>query len=316
MTSPIRLLPEVSTALRERRPVVALESSVLAQGLPVPANHEAARCMVQAVRSRGGVPAITAVVRGTPTAGLEHAELERFLGREGIGKVSARDIPVAMARHADGATTVAATLAIANAAGIHVFATGGIGGVHRLAADEAGYAYDESADLVELARTPMVVVCAGAKSILDLPATHERLETLGITVIGYRTSELPGFFTSETGIALGARAESAAEIASVYEASRALGRSSAVLVVQPPPKDAELPRALVEQTVAAAVERAARDRVQGSALTPFLLAELERMTGGRSLGVNLALLEANAALAADIAREVARLELHSSPMVL
>ncbi|HEX6966078.1 MAG TPA: pseudouridine-5'-phosphate glycosidase [Gemmatimonadaceae bacterium] len=316
MTPPIRILAEIADALRERRPVVALESSVLAQGLPIPANREAARCMVKAVRSRDGVPAVTAVVHGTPTAGLEHAELERFLGREGIGKVSARDIPVAMARRADGATTVAATLAIARAAGIHVFATGGIGGVHRVAADDAGCAYDESADLVELSRTPMVVVCAGAKSILDLPATHERLETLGITVIGYRTSELPGFFTSETGIPLTARAESAAEIAAVYQASRALGRSSAILVVQPPPREVELPRALVEQTVAAAVDSAARDRVQGSALTPYLLAALERMTGGRSLGVNLALLEANAALAADIAREVARLELRSSSMVL
>ena len=316
MTGVVRVLPEIGEALREGRPVVALESSVLAQGLPIPANRDAARRMMHAVRSAGAVPAITAVVRGVPQVGLEDADLERFLRRDGVAKLSARDIPIAMARQTDGATTVAATLALAHAAGIAVFATGGIGGVHRVAAGAAGCAYDESADLPALARTPMIVVCAGAKSILDLPATNERLETLGVPVIGYRTSELPGFFTADTGVGVGVRAESAVEIAAMYRASRALGRTSALLVAQPPPAETALSRELVDGAVAAAVDAAARDRVHGGALTPYLLAEMERMTRGASLGANLALLEANATLAAEIAGEVARLELRSSSMVL
>jgi pseudouridine-5'-phosphate glycosidase len=300
----VRILPEVAAALHGGRPVVALESSVLAQGLPVPANREAADRMVKAVAARGAVPAIAAVVSGTPTAGITDEELERFLRRDGVIKVSGRDLPVAMARRLDGATTVSATLAIAHAAGIQLFATGGIGGVHRAPAGDGAGAYDESADLVELARTPMVVVCAGAKSILDLAATNERLETLGVPVVGYRTSELPGFFTAETGIALGARADSPAEVAAIYRASRAMGRPGAVLVVQPPPPDASLPREQVDAAVAAAVEGAAREGVRGGGLTPYLLAEMERMTGGQSLGANLALLEANASLAAEIADEL------------
>lgn len=316
MTADIRVLPEVAAAQRDHRPVVALESSVLAQGLPIPANREAAGEMMQAVRSRGAVPAITAVVSGRPTVGLTDAELERFLEREGVVKVSGRDVPVAMAQRLDGATTVSGTLVIAHAAGIRVFATGGIGGVHRAPAGDPVRAYDESADLLELSRTPMVVVCAGAKSILDLAATSERLETLGVPVVGYRTSELPGFFTGHTGIPLGVRAESAAEVAAIFGASRSLGRPGAVLVVQPPPEDVALSRESVDAVVDTAVERAARGGVRGGALTPYLLAEMDRMTGGRTLGVNIALLRENAALAAEIAEDVVRLELHASSMVV
>ncbi len=298
----VRVPTAVAAALRDGRPVVALESSVLAQGLPAPANRDAAERMVRAVSSRGAVPAITAVVHGVVTAGLEDAELERFLRREGIGKVSARDLPMAMARGTDGATTVAAAIAIAALAGIEVFATGGIGGVHR-AADRM--TYDESADLVELARTPVLVVSAGAKSILDVPATLERLETLGVPLIGYRTGEMPGFFTAETGLPLSARAETVKEVAAMWRAHRELGRRTAMLVVQQPPADVALPRRAVEDAVTSAMQAAQSEGVHGGALTPFLLAAVERETAGRSLGANLALLEANAMLAAEIARELA-----------
>jgi pseudouridine-5'-phosphate glycosidase len=254
--------------------------------------------MLGAVRAYGATPAITAVVRGVPSVGIHDDELERFLRREGVRKVSARDIPLAMASGADGATTVAASLAIATAVGVKVFTTGGIGGVHRQPR------YDESADLLELARAPMVVVCAGAKSILDLEATVERLETLGVPLLGYRTAELPGFFTVGTGIALPARVEQAAEAAAVYRAHRALGRRQAVLVVQPPPAEQALSRSEMDAAVFAALERAKNEGIRGGAVTPFLLAEVEHTTGGRSLGANLALLERNAALAAEIAREL------------
>ena len=293
--SALRVLPPVADALAHRRPVVALESSVLAQGLPIPANREAATRMIGAVESVGAISAVTAVVRGTCTLGLTDAELDRFLEREGVRKVAARDLPVAIAQGADGATTVAASLCIAARAGVEVFATGGIGGVHRDAP------FDESGDLAELARTPMVVVCAGAKSILDLPATLERLETLGVTVVGYRTDELPGFFTATTGLRLAARADSPEEIARIHLAARELGRPQATLVVQPPPADVALPAAVVNEAVVTAVEDARRSNVRGAAVTPFLLAAVERATGGGSLRANLGLLEQNAALAARIA---------------
>jgi pseudouridine-5'-phosphate glycosidase len=300
----IRVAPDVADALRAHRPVVALESSVLAQGLPVPANRDAARRMLLAVRSRSAVPAITAVVAGTPVLGVTTAELEKLLAREGVAKAAARDLPWLMAQRRDGATTVAGALAIASRTSVAVLATGGIGGVHRAMLD-AGAVRDESADLVELSRTPMIVVCAGAKSILDLPGTLERLETLGIVVLGYRTAEMPGFFTAQTGIPLSALAESAEEIAAIYRAHRTLGRSQAVVVMQPPPGEHALASHIVEHAVALALDRARRERVHGAQVTPFLLAEVEHATGGASLAANLALLESNARLAADVARALA-----------
>jgi pseudouridylate synthase len=296
--SALRVLSPVADAIAWGRAVVALESSVLAQGLPVPANREAAQRMIDGVARSGALAAITAVVNGVCTLGLDAAELERFLQRDGVRKVSARDLAVAMAQHADGATTVAASLSIASAAGAVVFATGGIGGVHRDAP------FDESADLMELARTPMVVVCAGAKSILDLPATLERLETLGVTVLGYRTDEMPGFFTRSTGLRLPARVESAAEVAEVHLAARVLGRAQATLVVQPPPPDVALEPALVDRAVTKALEEARTGGITGAAVTPFLLAAVERATEGRSLQANLGLLEENAILAGAIASEL------------
>jgi pseudouridine-5'-phosphate glycosidase len=269
---------------------------VLAQGLPIPANREALDRMTDAIARAGALAAVTAVVDGICTLGLDQSELERFLQRDGIRKVSSRDLPVAMAQRVDGATTVAASLTIASAAGAVVFATGGIGGVHRDAP------FDESADLAELAGTPMVVVCTGAKSILDLSATLERLETLGVTVIGYRTSELPGFFTRTTGLRLPARAESAAEIAEVQRAARLLGRRQALLVVQPPPEDVALDARQVDDAVERALQEARAAGIRGGAVTPFLLAAVERATEGRSLRANLGLLEENAFLAGEIAR--------------
>jgi len=299
----IRVLPRIARALDDGEPVVALESSVFAQGLPCPENAEAARAMVDAVERAGAVPGITAVVRGAPTVGLEPDELERFLRRDGIRKVSARDLATAVATKADGATTVAASLTLASAVGIQVFATGGIGGVHRDAP------YDESADLAELARTPMVVVCAGAKSILDLEATWERLETFGVTVVGYRTSDLPGFFTADTGIRLDTRVDHVTDIAAIWRAHKALGRRQSVVVVQEPPEGHRLSRETVEAAVAEARVAAQRNAVRGAAVTPFLLSEVTRLTNGGSLVANVALLRENAALAGAVAKEIA-IELH------
>ena len=293
--APLRYSAEVQAALAAGTPVVALESSVLAQGLPIPANREAERRVREAIEARGAVPATTAVVAGELTVGLAGDALERFLRRDGIQKVTARDLPVAMVRRTDGATTVAASLACCVAAGLGVFATGGIGGVHRDAP------FDESADLAELGRSPVIVVCAGAKSILDLPATLERLESLGVTVVGYRTDEFPGFFTARTGLAVPARAESPAEIVAIARASQRLSRPGAVLVVQPPPAAEALDADEVERAVAGALAAARRAGVRGAALSPHLLAAVEQATGGRSLQANLALLEANAGLAAEIA---------------
>ena len=291
----VRVLPHVAVALERRAAVVALETSVLSQGLPVPYNAQCASRMVRAVESRGAVAALTAVARGIATLGLTNEELARFLARDGVRKVGSRDLGACIVQGADGATTVAASLTIARAAGIEVMATGGIGGVHR------GAPFDESGDLTALSRTPVIVVCAGAKSILDLPATLERLETLGVPVIGFGTDELPGFFTRTTGLRVPQRSDSAAEIARIAHAHWALGERSAVLVVQPPPADTALDRAMVDAAVQGAVRDADAAGIRGSALTPFLLGAVLAATGGRSLPANLALLESNAGLAADIA---------------
>ncbi|MCC6319747.1 MAG: pseudouridine-5'-phosphate glycosidase [Gemmatimonadaceae bacterium] len=299
MSSAIRLTPDVRAALAARRPVVALETSVLAQGLPIPHNRDAARRMTEAIARHGATSALTAVVDGVPTLGLTPGELERFLARDGIVKVSARDLAPVVASRRSGATTVAATLALIARTEVRVFATGGIGGVHR------GAPFDESADLRELAQTPAVVTCAGAKSILDLPATLERLESLGVPVIGYCTSEFPAFFSRSSGLRVPARADSVEQLRDIVRAHHALGRREAVLVVQPPPESDALPAALIEAAVARALEEARAAGVHGPATTPFLLAAVERATEGRSLQTNLALLEHNADLAGRIAAALA-----------
>ena len=291
---PVRWSPAVAAARRDLA-VVALESSVLAQGLPIPANREADHRMRAAVERHGAFPAVVAVVRGECRVGLHDDDLERFLGRDGVVKVSARDLGWAVARGLDGATTVAGTLALCVTAGLEVFATGGIGGVHREPA------FDESADLLELARSPVITVCAGAKSILDLPATLERLESYGVAVIGLGTDEFPGFFTRHTGLHLSAHTDDPADVAAAFRAHRRLGRPGAMLVVQPPPATAALDGGVVDDAVATALAEARRAGVSGAAATPFLLDAVFRATGGASLLANLALLEANAALAARIA---------------
>jgi pseudouridylate synthase len=303
----LRMTAEVDAALAAHSPVVALETSVLAQGLPIPHNATAATRMFDGVHRGGATPALTAIVHGVPTLGLTPHELQRFLQRDRVRKVSARDLGACMADGADGATTVAAVLALAPLAGVRVFATGGIGGVHR------GAPFDESADLGALARTPMIVVCAGAKSILDLPATMERLETMGVPVVGYRTSELPGFFTANTGLALAHRAETPEQIAQLAVAHWGVGLQSAVLVVQAPPAAHALDAATVNTAVEAAVADAAAAGVTGPAVTPFLLSAVLTATSGLSLQTNLALLESNAELAARIAGALRHLETSRAP---
>lgn len=295
----MRVSAHVAQAIRRGRPVVALESSVFAQGLPRPANAEAAARMIRAVTDSGAIPAVTAVIRGVPVAGMEPRALKLFLDSDGIPKVSARDLAAAVAARRDGATTVAAALVLAYRAGITVFATGGIGGVHR------GGTYDESADLVELSRTPMIVVCSGAKAILDLEATAERLESLGVTVVGFRTDTMPAFYSRESGIPVSVRAETANDVAAVYKAHLALARPGALLVVQPPPASTALPFGTMKRAVASGLRSAARAKVRGPSVTPFLLRAVARTTRGRSLAANLALLELNAGLAGEIARAVA-----------
>lgn len=291
----IRIAAAVGDALAAGRPVVALESTVLAHGLPRPRNLEVGRALEDEVRAGGAVPATVGVLGGIPTVGLDAAGLERLATGNVVAKLSTRDLPVATARGSDGATTVAASLWLARRAGVEVFATGGIGGVHR------GPLPDVSEDLLELARTPLLVVCAGAKAILDLPATREALESGGVLVAGWKTDELPAFYSRGSGLAVDARVESAAEAAALWHAHRGLGLPGAVLLCVPPPAAQGLPAAEVEEAIGRALEAAERAGVRGKEVTPFLLRAVAEATGGRSLEANVALLRQNARVAADVA---------------
>jgi pseudouridine-5'-phosphate glycosidase len=297
---PHQLASSVREALTAGRPVVALESTVLAHGLPYPRNIEVGRALEQDVREGGAVPATIAVLAGEPRIGLGDAEIEHVATAPDVLKLSTRDLPVAVARGRDGATTVAATMWLASAAGIQVFATGGIGGVHR------GSPLDASADLAELARTPMIVVCAGAKAILDLPATREALETAGVLVAGWRTDELPAFYSRESGLSVDVRVESAHEVADIWRAKRRLGAPGTLLLCVPPPAEAALPADVVAVEIERALEKAAGAGIRGKEVTPFLLAEVARITEGRSLATNVALLRNNARTAAAVAVALAR----------
>jgi pseudouridylate synthase len=295
----LEIAEEVALALRERRPVVALETSVVAQGLPPPANMEAARRCAAAVRAEGAVPAAVAVIEGRIVVGASEAQLQRLADPERRpAKAGSRDLAAACARGLDAGTTVSATCAVADRAGIRVFATGGIGGVHRrIRFDEPP---DVSGDLAEIARRRVCVVCAGPKVILDLPATAEMLETLGIPVWGYRTSELPAFFTDASGIALEHRFEDPRRIAAALRAHwDVLGSPCGVIVTSPPASP--LARAEVESALAGALRDAAGRKLAGKELTPFLLSALSRATSGRTQAANLSLLENNAHVAARIA---------------
>ncbi|MEN9799766.1 MAG: hypothetical protein RL653_3463 [Pseudomonadota bacterium] len=294
---------EVREALAAGRPVVALESSVVAQGLPRPHNLEAARACERTVRSAGAVPATTAVVDGALCVGVTAAELERLAEAQGTWKVGSRDLAVAVAQRATGGTTVSATCELAAAAGIRMFATGGIGGVHRAVERD----WDISQDLYALQRFPVAVVCAGAKSILDLPKTLEQLETLGVPVVGYRTREFPAFFSVGSGLSLEHSVDSADAAARVVHARVDLLGQGGMLLAQPPPANHALAREQVEKEIDRALAEASERGISGKAVTPFLLGRVAALTGGRTLEVNLALLEANARLAAEVAVAFAEL---------
>jgi len=291
--------PEVASALASGRPVVALESTVITHGLPEPVNLELARRLEGEVRAAGAVPATVAVIDGRVCLGVTTDQLERLALSRKLMKVSRRDLGAAVAQHATGGTTVAATMIAAHAGGIRVFATGGIGGVHR------GQAGDVSADLPELARTPVIVVCAGAKAILDLPRTLEWLETAGVPVVGWGTDEFPAFFTRSSGLRLSARVDNAVEAAELIRAQWTLGLRSGVLICVPCPEDVAVPAEAVEPVLRTALQQAEAQGVRGKDVTPFLLARLAELTGGETLRANLALLRNNARVAAELARTFA-----------
>ena len=293
-----RLSAEVEAALAARRAVVALESTVISHGLPRPLNLETARRLEQAVREGGAVPATVAVLGGRLCVGLDDSQLERLAFADGVRKMSRRDLAVGVARRWDGATTVATTLWVASRAGLKVFATGGIGGVHR------GALPDVSADLPELARTPMTVVCSGAKSVLDLPATREWLETNGVCLVGYGSDELPAFYARRSGLAADVRCDTPREVADVARARDALGLEGALVVGVPVPAEFEVDGRLMEESLSEALSEAERRNVTGRELTPFLLSHLAARTDGATLRANVALLENNARVAAEIAKEV------------
>jgi pseudouridine-5'-phosphate glycosidase len=299
----IQLSDEVAAARSAGAPVVALESTIISHGLPRPDNLKVAREIEQTVRDHGAIPATIGMVAGQIRVGLDDGALERLATADNVAKLSVRDLPVAAATGVDGATTVASTSAIAAAAGIGVFATGGLGGVHR----DAAHTFDESADLITLARTPIAVVCAGVKSILDVPATLERLETLGVTVLGYRTRRFPGFFISDSGYDLDWSVDSAEQIAEVLRAQREQGvGGTGVIVANPLPTDEQLDPALHDATLAEGLSMLDRDHVTGKAVTPFLLAHFHSATHGQSLAVNVRIILRNAALAAQIAVATSR----------
>lgn len=291
---------EVRSALQEHRPVVALESTIISHGMPYPQNVETALAVEQTVRENGAVPATIAILKGRMTAGCTTDEID-YLGRQGsaVTKCSRRDLPAIVAMQRDGATTVATTMMIAHRAGISVFATGGIGGVHR----GAETTMDISADLEELAQTPVLVVCAGPKAILDLPLTMEYLETKGVPVIGYQTDCLPAFYTRQSPCRVDYRMDTPTDIAAAFAAQRAMAIQGGMLVTNPVPEAFAMPEAVINEAIDTALSRAREQGIYGKAITPFLLAEITRLTKGRSLETNIRLVLNNAALAAKIAIE-------------
>jgi pseudouridylate synthase len=286
---------EVSGAAHFDTPIVALESTVIAHGLPRPKNLETAHSLENIVREGGATPATIALFGGEIYAGLTENQLENLAASDNVRKISRRDIAIAVAKKETAATTVASTAFIAHAAGINVFATGGIGGVHR------GTAMDVSADLVELSRTPIVVVCSGAKSVLDLAKTREWLETYGITVLGWNCDDFPAFYSRKSGLDVDEKVSSAAEVAKVVAARNDLGLKAAVLVAVPVPAEKEIPSAEVESLLQAAIKEASTAGIRGKAVTPYLLSKLAENSNGRTLAANIALIENNARVAAEIA---------------
>ncbi len=287
---------EVQQAIREERPVVVLESTVITHGLPYPENLKLAASLEKVIREGGSTPATIAILDGKVHVGLTTAEQERLAHSDGMVKISSRDIAPALSLHKSGGTTVAGTLAIAERMGIKVFSTGGIGGVHRQAP------FDVSADLRQLAISQLVVVCAGAKAILDIPATLEVLETYGVPVVGYRTGEFPAFYSTSSGISLSTQVNSASEVAELAKTQWELGIHSSILVAVPPPQDVAVDKDIIEAAIQTALKEAQENNVHGQAVTPFLLGRMSTLTGGSSLRANLGLLNNNARVAAEIAQ--------------
>ena len=298
MNKYLDLSPEVAEALAAGKPVVALESTIISHGMPYPQNVETALMVEKTIRENGAVPATIAVIGGRLKAGLTPEEIE-YLGKKGraVTKASRRDLPVLVARGADGATTVATTMIIAHLAGIRVFATGGIGGVHR----GAETTMDISADLEELAMTPVMVICAGAKSILDLGLTLEYLETKGVPVIGYGTEELPAFYTRKSGFGVDYRVDSPEELAAIFRAQRGLDYKGGMLVTNPIPEEYAMDKAVIDAAIEQALAEAKEQGIHGKETTPFLLAKVVELTGGESLESNIQLVLNNARLAARTA---------------
>ena len=303
MNKYLDISPEVKKALDEGRPVVALESTIISHGMPYPRNVETALLVEQTIRDCGATPATIAVIGGRLKAGLSRDEIE-YLGKtgRGVAKASRRDLPALVARGADGATTVTTTMIIAHMAGIKIFATGGIGGVHR----GAEVTMDISADLEELAQTPVMVVCAGAKSILDLGLTLEYLETHGVPVIGYGTDELPAFYTRKSGFGVDYRVDSPAELAAMFRAQRDLGYKGGMLVTNPIPEEYSMDKAVIDKAIDEALAQAKAQGIHGKETTPFLLAKVVELTGGDSLESNIQLVLNNARVAARTACELAK----------
>ena len=303
MNQHLDISPEVKAALEAGKPVVALESTIISHGMPYPKNVETALLVEQTIRSNGATPATIAVISGRLKAGLSREEIE-YLGKtgRGVAKASRRDLPALVARKADGATTVATTMIIAHMAGIKIFATGGIGGVHR----GAEVTMDISADLEELAQTPVMVVCAGAKSILDLGLTLEYLETKGVPVLGYGTEELPAFYTRQSGFFVDYRVDSPEELAAIYRAQRDMDYRGGMLVTNPIPAEYAMDKAVIDKAIDEALRAAEEQGVRGKETTPFLLAKVVELTGGDSLESNIKLVLNNAALAAKTAACLSR----------
>ena len=296
-SSLVEVSPRVSAALAAGQPVVALESTIISHGLPRPDNRAAAEKFEQILEKQGVTPATIAIIDGTPKVGLSRRDLERIATDESVVKVGGRDIAIAVARKVTGGTTVAATSLLAARAGLRVFATGGLGGVHRGAAET----FDESADLTVLSRTPITVVSAGVKSILDIPATLERLETLSVAVVGFRTSRFPAFWLSDSGYDLDWRVDSPEEIADIMAARDAFGEPSALLVANPLPTALQLDPGVLDGALGEALALAAEQGVRGKAVSPFLLDHIRQVTGGASVAVNLTIAGGNIELAGQIA---------------
>ena len=300
----IRINNEVKAALKEGKPVVALESTIISHGMPYPKNVETALRVEETIRSHGAIPATIGIINGEAVVGMTPEEIEEFGKRSGILKASRRDLPVIYAKKLWAATTVASTMIIANQAGIEVFVTGGIGGVHRGAQETM----DISADLQELAKTDVTVVCAGAKAILDLPLTLEYLETMGVPVLGYKTNELPAFYTSHSGLKVDYRVESPEEMAKIIKEKRTNGLKGGILLTNPIPEEFAMDKEVIDNAINEALKRMEEQGIRGKECTPFLLKTIVELTGGDSLESNIRLVLNNAAVGSEVAKEYAKIK--------